>query len=246
MKKSTLHILLAVFVASLLLGACSRARVIPRGKMVDIYADMFMADQWIKSDYKYRRMADTSLLYEPILESYGYTTDDYLKSVRKYMKDPERFSRILKRTAKKLEKELAQLTRKMDKVRFSATSRDEILEWMREVIANKALDSLVFSSFVKPPSDTSWDGVRMVIDSSWRVQADSLAKADSLARADSLAKVDSLARVDSLAKAQKKTDLPVPTVEDAKKLLQETAGKPRQQERKIGRTLPKENDLGEL
>lgn len=200
MRRPALHILLAILAASLLLGACSRGRVIPRSKMVDIYADMFMADQWLKGDYKYRRMADTTLLYEPILESYGYTTDDYLKSVRKYMKDPDRFSRILKRTAAKLEKEASKLSLEIDKVRFSQTSRSEIEAWMREVIACKALDSLVFSSFVKTPSDTSWEGVRMVIDSSWRVKADSLAVADSLARVDSLARIDSLARVDSLAK----------------------------------------------
>ena len=199
MKRTVLHILMALLAALLIFGSCSRGRVIPRAKMVDIYADMFMADQWIKEDYQYRRMTDTSLLYEPILESYGYTTDDYLKSVEKYMKDPERFSRILKRTAKKLEKEAASLERKMDKVRFSQTSRQEIMEWMRQVISNRILDSLVFSSFVKEPSDTSWDGVRMVIDSSWRIK-DSLAIADSLAVADSLAAAESSSKVDSTAK----------------------------------------------
>ena len=51
MRRPALHILLAILAASLLLGACSRGRVIPRSKMVDIYADMFMADQWLKGDY---------------------------------------------------------------------------------------------------------------------------------------------------------------------------------------------------
>ena len=214
MKRTVLHIIMVLLAALLILGSCSRGRVIPRAKMVDIYADMFMADQWIKEDYQYRRMTDTSLLYEPILESYGYTTDDYLKSVEKYMKDPERFSRILKRTAKKLEKEAASLERKMDKVRFSQTSRQEIMEWMRQVISNRILDSLVFSSFVKEPSDTSWDGVRMVIDSSWRIK-DSLAIADSLAVADSLATADSLAAAESSSKVDSTAKVVFPAVKES-------------------------------
>lgn len=202
MKRTVLHILCLFAAVSLLLGSCSRGRVIPRKKMIDIYADMFMADQWIKEDYQYRRMTDTTLLYEPIFESYGYTTDDYLKSVEKYMKDPERFSRMLKKTAAKLEKELAHLEKRMDQIHFSATSREEIEEWMREVISRRALDSLVFSSFVKEPSDTSWDGVRMVIDSAWRLERDSLALRDSVVR-DSLARLDSLAaKADSLAETE--------------------------------------------
>ena len=251
MKRAALHILVVLSAALLLLGSCTRGRVIPRGKMVDIYADMFMADQWIKNDYKFRRMADTSLLYEPILESYGYTTDDYIKSVRKYMKDPERFSRILKRTAAKLEKEANLLSLEIDKVRFSQTSRTEVLEWMREVVACRALDSLVFSSFVKTPSDTSWDGVRMVIDSSWRVKADSLAQADSLARVDSLARADSLAKADSLSKADSLPTKDTPVKQDtiSKRLLRvkeppSGEGRPGWKQGEQIRT--KEADLGDI
>ena len=202
MKRAARHILTALLALTLLLPfSCKRASVIPRGKLADIYADMFMADQWLRSDYKYRRMADTLLVYEPIFESYGYTTDDYLLTVQEYMKDPDRFSRILKKAAKKLEKEAARLQKDLDKIRYSRDSRNEIYEWMKEVVSNSVLDSLTFSSFVKPPSDTSWEGVRMIIDSTWRVEADSLARADSLALADSLSRADSLAQADSVARA---------------------------------------------
>ena len=81
-------------------------RVIPRSKLAEIYAEMFITDQWILGATGVRRQADTSLVYEPILEKYGYTSADYRKSVEKYMDDPERFSRILRTSASILDKKI--------------------------------------------------------------------------------------------------------------------------------------------
>ena len=96
MKPLLKHIvpLLAVIV----FASCKKdeAEVIPRGKMADIYAEMLMTDQWISSTPGVRMIADTSLVYEPILQKYGYDKYDYIKSIDHYMNDPERFSRILR------------------------------------------------------------------------------------------------------------------------------------------------------
>ena len=82
-------------VAAVIFASCSKdeAEVIPRSKMADIYMEMFMTDQWIASTPGMRMIADTSLVYEPILEKYGYDKMDYMHSVDFYMHDPERFSR---------------------------------------------------------------------------------------------------------------------------------------------------------
>ena len=95
--KRSLHIILAVLAVAMTLFSCSRAKVIPRRTFVKIYADMFLADEWIKDNPDKRRQIDTSLVYEAIFESYGYTTDDYLKSVEHYMTDTERYARMLKK-----------------------------------------------------------------------------------------------------------------------------------------------------
>ena len=71
-----------------------KEKVIPRSKLAEIYAEMFITDQWLGANPSLRRSADTSLVYAPILEKYGYTSADYRKSVDMYMDDPERFSRI--------------------------------------------------------------------------------------------------------------------------------------------------------
>ena len=108
------------FALALLIGlaSCSggRDKVIPRAKLAEIYAEMLVTDQWITSTPGVRREADTSLVYEPILEKYGYTSADYRKSVDRYMDDPERFSRILRTSADILEKKLDELKKRKEEI----------------------------------------------------------------------------------------------------------------------------------
>ena len=110
MKKVFLHIP-AVLAALLLCFACSddESKVIPRGKMAKIYAEMLVMDQWAVSDSRLRQKADTSLIYEPIFAKYGYDGEDYRASVEYYMNDPERFSRILRESADILDARIEEL-----------------------------------------------------------------------------------------------------------------------------------------
>ena len=112
MKVVVRHILLAVACLFFLVSCGGgKEKVIPRAKMAEIYAEMFVTDQWIVSNPSLRRKADTSLVYAPILEKYGYTSADYRRSVDKYMDDPERFARILRSTAGILEKRIEVLNK---------------------------------------------------------------------------------------------------------------------------------------
>ena len=110
MRKVFLHIS-AISAALLMCLACSGDKVslIPRGKLAKIYAEMLVVDQWTQSEPFLRAQADTSLVYEPIFEKYGYDTEDYIHSVEHYMKDPERYSRILRATADMLDKRILEL-----------------------------------------------------------------------------------------------------------------------------------------
>jgi len=83
--------------------------VIPRAKLSEIYAEMLVTDQWIISTPSVRQIADTSLVYEPILNKYGYTREDYNRSVGHYMDDPERFARIFRTTAEILDERIKEL-----------------------------------------------------------------------------------------------------------------------------------------
>ena len=76
-KKIVFTLVIAVSFA-----ACSHSpRVIPKSEIENIYAEMLLMDQWISVDWNNTFIADTSLVYEPILKKHGYSLEDYYASV---------------------------------------------------------------------------------------------------------------------------------------------------------------------
>lgn len=213
MKKH--FVILLLLAAMVLAPSCRRngPRVIPRGKLAKIYAEMFVTDQWIQNTPKLRSIADTSLVYEPILEKYGYTSEDYQHSVQHYMDDPERFSRILRTTGEILDDQIKDLKRKQKELqeleaRKLAESKRKYPEyelWYTELPPRNERDysdtisvgwdtaSLMFKFRYMPRTDTIYEGVRMI------VPADTLTVADSLAVKDSIVAVDPVAEAKPLA-----------------------------------------------
>ncbi len=101
---------LAVGLAMLLVCSCGRkARVIPESVLSDIYAEMFLADQWIQQNSRVRKTADTTNFYLPIFEKYGYGLDDYRHSVEHYLRKPDDYARIVKSASSKLTAEAKRL-----------------------------------------------------------------------------------------------------------------------------------------
>lgn len=173
------------------------AKVIPRGKLAKIYAEMLVTDQWVTTTPGIRMIADTSLVYEPILEKYGYDSDDYRSSVEHYMNDPERFGRILRTTIEILDKrilELEEVQRLLDlKAKLPKIEADFHPEEFFPYLFDEPYvhyydsvafvpDSLLWIYRLVPieRADTIYDQIRMII-------RDTLAISDSLAIKDSLA-----------------------------------------------------------
>lgn len=105
--KKVLRIVLPVMILASAVVSCGRGgRVIPVRKMERIYREMLLADQWIAENPDKREMADTTWLYEPIFEKYGFTLRDYQKSVDRYLNDPKRYAEMLGRVEKGLRNDL--------------------------------------------------------------------------------------------------------------------------------------------
>jgi len=101
--KRFLRIGVLLLAVSALAMSCSKAKVIPVSKMEKIYREMLIADQWLaQSDASVKEKADTTWFYRPIFKRYGYTFDDYTKTVTRYLRDPERYSEMMDRVAKSL------------------------------------------------------------------------------------------------------------------------------------------------
>ena len=88
------------------MASCRGPRVIPKDTLTDIYVDMLMADQFVREENISRKQLDTMLVYEAVFNKYGYDTDDYLNSVRYYLKDPERYAKVFEDVAKRLQGEV--------------------------------------------------------------------------------------------------------------------------------------------
>lgn len=195
MKRFPAYLVVLALAVGLSLASCGKKeRVIPKEKMAEIYAEMYVLDQWLDDNRSLRREADTSLVYAPVLDKYGYTYDDYLNSVDVYMKDPTRYSRILRRTSEILGSRLTELkaekkaqedalkeSRRLDSLRnLIHLNVDSLMNSMVRTAPSDSLvtvlDSLGFVDFrFVQTSDTTYDGPAMVIRrDSLAVVADSL------------------------------------------------------------------------
>ena len=104
------HIFIILTAALLCLYSCrEKESIIPKDIMSQIYYDIYMTDEAVDVNYGLRRMADTMRIYEPIFNKYGYTTDDYNRSVDFYLERPDKFEDVFEDTKTMLEKRKAEL-----------------------------------------------------------------------------------------------------------------------------------------
>ena len=104
------HIFIILTAALLCLSSCmEKESIIPKDIMSQIYYDIYMTDEAVDVNYRLRRMADTMRVYEPIFNRYGYTTEDYNRSVNFYMERPDKFEDVFEGTKTMLEKRKAEL-----------------------------------------------------------------------------------------------------------------------------------------
>ena len=182
--KRFLHIVLVLLVVV----ACRGPRVIPKDTMTDIYTDMFLADQMVRDADIPRAQMDTMLLYEAVFEKYGYDTEDYLYSLRYYLKDPERFGKVFENVAKRLEGEVEALKKIVELRNRIASKRDADYPLVDSLLSPFSKES-VFVGLARVERDTSrypaWFRLAAVHEDTLMVSVDSLA---ALRGRDSLSK----------------------------------------------------------
>lgn len=141
----------------LLLSACGgrQGKVIPEKEMAELYADMFLSDQWLKENKPARAVADTTLFFDPIFEKHGFSFADYEKSIEFYSAEPEVLSRIVDSASAALKRQADRYTR------ISAAIRKAEEENEKNRVDYKALDfsadSAVWAAkdVLWPPKDSA-------------------------------------------------------------------------------------------
>lgn len=124
MGKRIFNIALIVAALAFAVACGGRPKLIPRKKLSIIVSEMLVRDQQLKADRGSYKWADTTLVYAEIFDKYGYDTDDYLYTIEKYLRDPERFSRVFRDAAAILGKEKSRVEREIAR-------RDWRKQWFR-------------------------------------------------------------------------------------------------------------------
>ncbi|GAB1373482.1 hypothetical protein MASR1M46_03620 [Bacteroidales bacterium] len=85
--------------------------MIPREKMTRIVSEIYLSDKYMSSSTELSGGADSLLIYEPILNKYGYDTEDYLRTISYYVERPSKLRTIYTDAQNLLQKELAESTK---------------------------------------------------------------------------------------------------------------------------------------
>lgn len=130
--------------------SCKREKYIPEETMSDIYYEMYITDQLIRKDRKKKKASDTLLVYVPIFERFGYTSEDYRNSVNHYLLKPEKFEKIFRKTQAKLE------LRKKQLEDIIAQEEERLISW-------NIADSITFYTDESIQSSGYYRAIRMLL-----------------------------------------------------------------------------------
>lgn len=85
------------------LTGCRDYKRINPENLENIYYDMFITDQMILNRNEFREAADTSAVYLTIFKQYGYTAEDFTRTIDYYLTKPDKFKKILTNVKARLE-----------------------------------------------------------------------------------------------------------------------------------------------
>ena len=74
----------------------------PQKKMIQIYYEISLLDQYVEHNPQMRAQSDSMKVYAPLLDKYGYTEEEFINSINFYLRDPEKFLKILQAVETKL------------------------------------------------------------------------------------------------------------------------------------------------
>lgn len=152
--------ILAVLSLLLAFAGCRKGpKIIPQDEFGELYAELLLTDQWVKTHLSERRVADTSFVYAQVLQRHGYTSEQVVASMKHYLQDPLRYKRAMAVTVARLERhnneveaELAIRRHNKDFMdRYRKGNRKDTV-WTQPLRTYQMPDSLV----LRVPEDTLW------------------------------------------------------------------------------------------
>ena len=106
---------LCVAVLSLTLPGCRPEGIIPKDDMVTVLSEFYEADAMIEAANTdagaVGRSVDSLRVYQPVLDKYGYSREEFRNSLVYYLHRPAELQSIFKRTRARLEAKVSEMER---------------------------------------------------------------------------------------------------------------------------------------
>ncbi len=185
-----MRIALTIVCTLYFLAGCSgpSARRIPREDFQLVLREMFLTDLILERDGTLGRLADSTLVYPPILEKYGYTTEQFLATLDHYASRPARFKSLLTQLRRNINAERTAYNEQLSYIARQKELVDRFNAWLKDSVPD--IHDLVFKQSllrILPPDSSQLQP--------WRMDRDSLYKDPALRL---LPVIDTLSHKDSV------------------------------------------------
>jgi len=108
-----------------LLLVCSCKAPITRDQIVEIMVEMYLFEQTMSDHPQFNPIADTTLVYDAILQKHGYSVKDYHRSLTYHLQKPDKLKKVIIPYRDRLMKRKNALKEEMEKdIRIEKFMRD--------------------------------------------------------------------------------------------------------------------------
>jgi hypothetical protein len=163
-------------------------RRIPKEDFQLVLKEMFLTDLILERDGTLGRLADSTLVYPPILEKHGYTTEQFLATLDHYASRPARFKSLLTQLRRNINAERSAYNEQLSYIARQKELVTRFNAWLKDSVPG--IHDLVFKQSllrILPPDSSQLQP--------WRMDRDSLYKDPALRL---LPVIDTLSHKDSV------------------------------------------------
>ncbi len=140
-RLSVVYVFLWICGASLLLSVATSCHVttkrIPADRFQEVLRELFLTDLMLERDGNLSRMADSLLVYPPILEKHGYTAEQFLATLDYYTRRPARFKSLLARLRKSLNQERTAYNKKREHLNRQRGLSERFNRWLEDTLTDR-------------------------------------------------------------------------------------------------------------
>ncbi|HHV04665.1 MAG: DUF4296 domain-containing protein [Bacteroidales bacterium] len=133
-----MKIVLTVLCLISLLPACShQGKRIPADDFQLVLRDMFMTDVILEQEAQWDHLADSTMVYIPILEKHGYTADQFLATLDYYIGRPSRYKSLLTRLRNSMNAERTEYNERMARIKEKKVLVERFNHWLHDTVPSR-------------------------------------------------------------------------------------------------------------